>query len=102
MTTAMIDFRHRKRTKSDTEDGTCMNEDGNVAPATASATESTSASTSAKGHDHTRSSTSGNTSRHDYHIAIISLLLLIPVYLLCSIQDSAQLAETLSSFTESS
>jgi Glycosyl transferase family 2 len=39
--------------------------------------------------------------RQDLHIAIISLLLLIPVYLLCSIQNTSQLAETLSSFTES-
>ena len=31
---------------------------------------------------------------------MISLLLLIPLYLLCSIQDSSQLAETLSSFSE--
>lgn len=40
------------------------------------------------------------TKGYKYHIAIISLLLLFPLFLLFSSQDSSQLAETSSSFTE--
>jgi hypothetical protein len=40
-------------------------------------------------------------SGHVYHIAVISLLLLFPVYLFFFIQDSSQRAETSSAFNES-
>jgi hypothetical protein len=46
-----------------------------------------------------RSALSCRWHRHDYHIAMISVLLLIPVYLLVSIQNTSQLAETLNSFS---
>jgi Glycosyl transferase family 2 len=80
----MIDFRHRvKRTKSDYEGGD-EREDGGAS----------------KGHSGSLNRCRA-ANRHDFHIATISVLLLIPVYLLCSIQNTSQLAETLSSFTES-
>ena len=80
----MFDFRHRvKRTKCNRPDGGGLADDG-----------------VSKGHARIQKLCRA-TNRHDLHMAMISVLLLIPVYLLCCIQDSSQLAETLSSFTES-
>jgi hypothetical protein len=87
----MVESRNRKYAKSDSDDD---GSDGILAAADGSCT------AQAKGKIRRQWwKFSGN--RHDIHIAMISILLLIPVYLLVSFQDSSQLAETLSSFTES-
>lgn len=80
----MIDFRHRKRTKSDLGGENDM-EEGSAG----------SSKEQLRGVSHCR-----RWNRHDYQIALVSALLLIPVYLLVSIQNTSQLAETLSSFTD--
>ena len=100
-----IDSRHRfKRSKSDFEDGNNRKDDDDDGDG-----DGDGGASKGKGHVlplnqvqvQGRGAKGAKANRHDYHIAIISVLLLIPVFLLCSFQNTSQLAEITSSFTES-